>query len=594
MSAAAGSGRTAGRQAWLTLLRPVLTGHRREQLALVRWSVLEAVPSVVSGALVATAVDRGFLAGNLSWGMGALLVYGATLVTGAWATRRSMAPTATLVESVRDHLVRAVVRGELYRGVADDRPVAGDGVAILVRQVETVRQIVAALLGVLRSVLFTLVATIVGLFALVPQIVPAVLVAVLATGIAMRYVALWWRRRHQSVLAAEEALGSHAGQVFGALRDVVACGAQRRAVADLDARADAHALAQFRLADVAACRTGAVALGGRVPLLVLLLLTPWLVTDGALSPGEVLGAATYLITGLEPALRVLVESVGNLGLELGALLRRLADAATLPERSFAGTEQCTGSEVELERVTFRYGESSEPVLQTVSLWIVAGEHLAVVGPSGAGKSTLAAVLAGLRVPESGTVRLGGRAVSSLDEGSLRRMVALVPQEAYVFAGTLRENLGYLAPDASDSEISAAAEAVGAGALLEELGGPGGVVSNPEELTPGQRQHLVLVRLHLSPARIVVLDEATCHLDAHTEAIVERAFAQRPGTLIVIAHRISSARRAGRILVLDSAVALMGSHDDLLAASSTYASLVGHWEDDGTGREPTAVTGPLHE
>ena len=152
---------------------------------------------------------------------------------------------------------------------------------------------------------------------------------------------------------------------------------------------------------------------------------------------------------------------------------------------------------------------------------------------------------------------------------------LIPQEAYVFAGTLRENLTYLHP-ATETELDEAAEIIGLTPFIARLGGYGAAIT-PAALSAGERQLIALTRAYLPPARLVILDEATCHLDPAAEAQAEAAFSRRAGTLIVIAHRISSARRARRILVLDGARPQVGDHSSLLASSSMYADLAGQWE-----------------
>jgi ATP-binding cassette subfamily C protein len=152
---------------------------------------------------------------------------------------------------------------------------------------------------------------------------------------------------------------------------------------------------------------------------------------------------------------------------------------------------------------------------------------------------------------------------------------VIPQEAYVFTGTVRENLTYLHRDATDAELDQAIEAVGASRLVRRVGGPAAMI-RPAQLSAGERQLLALARAYLSPAPLAVLDEATCYLDPEAERVAEEAFAARPGTLIVIAHRVSSALRARRILVLDGSHAMLGSHQTLLTESTLYAELVGHW------------------
>lgn len=228
--------------------------------------------------------------------------------------------------------------------------------------------------------------------------------------------------------------------------------------------------------------------------------------------------------------------------------------------------------LDLASLTFAYGPTATPVVDGLDLTLASGAHLAVVGPSGIGKSTLTALVAGLLRPTGGRIRLFGDPVPS--PGAAARRV-LIPQEAYVHTGTLAENLTHLRKGpVPEPELLAAAEAVGLTPLLEALGGPGASV-DPAALSAGERQLVALARAYLSPAPLVLLDEATCHLDPGTEERAERAFAERPGTtLVVVAHRISSARRAGHVLLMDGPRTAYGTHDELVRDSPAYRELVG--------------------
>jgi ATP-binding cassette subfamily C protein len=153
---------------------------------------------------------------------------------------------------------------------------------------------------------------------------------------------------------------------------------------------------------------------------------------------------------------------------------------------------------------------------------------------------------------------------------------LIPQEAYVFAGTLRENLAYLHPTSTRPALDSAVHALGATPLVARLGGYDATV-NPALLSAGERQLIALVRALLPPAPLVLLDEATCHLDPAAEAVAERAFACRPSTLVVCAHRIGSALRADLVLVMDGPRCRLGTHEKLLADCAPYRDLIGHWD-----------------
>lgn len=269
---------------------------------------------------------------------------------------------------------------------------------------------------------------------------------------------------------------------------------------------------------------------------------------------------------------------GTLLLSLAVVLGRLAEVCARPAAPEAKvTIVPTSHDVAAEHVTFAYSPHAEPVFTDLSLRIAAGAHLAVVGPSGVGKSTLASLLTGHLEPQKGDIRLGGVRLARVGAERLRRTITLIPQEAYVFAATLRENLVYLRPQATTADLERAVDAVGLRETVDRLGGydaeipPGG-----GPLSQGERQLITLVRAHLSAAAVVILDEATCHLHPAAEARAERALAARGGTLIVIAHRISSAQRADQVLLIDGPRPMLGTHETLLRHSPLYAELVGHW------------------
>jgi ATP-binding cassette subfamily C protein len=547
---------------------------RRPTVALVGWSVPEALPAAVSGLVVANAVDQGFLAHRPVVGLVWLASLLAVSAVGALGTRMVFRRLGELAEPFRDDLVRRVVGGALRNGVAG-QPDHG-ALARLTRQVEIVRDTYAGLVIVIRGFLVTIVGVVVGVLSVAPTvalvIVPPFLVG-LGGFVAMLGLAA--SRQRVSVLA-DERLSAAADQVFAGVRDVVAGGTENRAAALVKAPIDEQAAAERALAGVAALRTACFAIGGWLPLLILLFVGPQLVRNG-LTAGELLGGATYVLFGLQPALQNFVAGVGGSGLRFVITLGRVLDASRVPAET-PREQRGTGYAVVLEKVTFAYGPHAEPVVRDLDLTVAPGEHLAVVGPSGIGKSTVVSLVCGLRRPDSGAVQLGDTPAIEMDAAELAATRVLIPQEAYVFSGTLRDNLTYLRPDATTADLDAAVAAVGT-----ELGDYD-VGIHPQEMSAGERQLVALVRAYLSPAPLVVLDEATCHLDPVAERRAERAFADRPGTLVVIAHRISSALRADRVLVLDGAGAVVGDHESLVRISPLYRDLLGHWE---AGRTPAS-------
>jgi ATP-binding cassette subfamily B protein len=216
-------------------------------------------------------------------------------------------------------------------------------------------------------------------------------------------------------------------------------------------------------------------------------------------------------------------------------------------------------------------------LRGVDLDVAAGETVALVGETGAGKSTVIKLLARLYDPDSGAITIDGLDLRTLDPGAFRQQLGFVPQEAFLFTGSVRDNIAYGRPDATDLEVETAARAVGAHAFVAAL--PEGyrtpIAERGRSLSAGQRQLLALARAELVDPAVLLLDEATSNLDLVTEARVAAAMQRvtHGRTTLVIAHRLQTARAADRIAVLAAGrVVEVGGHDELLAAGGRYAAM----------------------
>jgi ATP-binding cassette, subfamily B, bacterial len=236
--------------------------------------------------------------------------------------------------------------------------------------------------------------------------------------------------------------------------------------------------------------------------------------------------------------------------------------------------------VAFENVRFSYGRGPE-VLHGIDLDVPAGTTVALVGHTGAGKSTIAKLLARFYDPTGGRLTIDGTDLRGVAQLSLRRQLGIVPQEGFLFAGTVADNIAFGRPDATRDEVVAAAQAVGADEFIDSLeqGYETQLGERGSRLSLGQRQLVAFARALLADPRILILDEATSSVDIGTERKIERALRRllHGRTAFIIAHRLSTIRDADLIVVLEHGrVVEQGTHDELLAARGLYTSLYGDW------------------
>jgi len=325
--------------------------------------------------------------------------------------------------------------------------------------------------------------------------------------------------------------------------------------------------------------TEAVGLIGQA---ALLLIGGNMVRDGNLSIGELTAFILYLNSFFLP-IQALVAQY-NLYQQgqaaIGKLDGLLATHPTVEEASDAEPLPPIEGEVALDDVSFAY-DPAKPVLRDVDLRIAAGETMAFVGPTGAGKSTIAKLVTRFYDPSEGSITIDGHDLRDVTIDSLRRQLGVVPQEPFLFAGTMRDNITFARPEASDEEVEEAISKVGLTELIERL--PEGVDTPVHErgvsMSSGERQLVALARAFLAGPRVLVLDEATSNLDLKSETKVEAGLdALLEGrTAIIVAHRLSTAMRADRIAVVDDGRILeLGSHTELVARGGRYAEMFEAW------------------
>ncbi len=303
--------------------------------------------------------------------------------------------------------------------------------------------------------------------------------------------------------------------------------------------------------------------------------------QGIVSVGTVAAFVLYLNSLFEPVQQLSQQYniVQQSGAALNKLFGLLDEKPTIFERPGAVDLPAKGA-IDVTDLAFGYG-SGRDVLQGVNLVIAPGERLALVGPTGAGKSTLAKLIVRFYDPRRGAVKMGGIDLRDATMDSLRQRIVVVPQEGFLFTGTVRDNVRVGRPDATDEEVDAAIAALGVAERFAAL--PMGLDTEVRErgsrLSGGERQLVSLARAALADPTILVLDEATSSLDPGTERVVELALDRltENRTVIVVAHRLSTAARADRVGVVDDGMlAELGSHDELILQGGRYAALFASW------------------
>jgi ATP-binding cassette subfamily B protein len=562
-------------------LREFLRPYRRWLVLGFGLVAVDSVLVLIGPLMVRRGVDDGVrLLDHRALNVAALVFLAAALAD--WGVTRTYTLVTGRTAERLLYALRIRVFAHLQRLSLDfyDREMAGRVMTRMTTDIEALQQLLQT--GLVNAIVS--LATCVGVLAFLVVLSPPLALAA-ASVLPPLALATWWYRRRSGALYATArdriaTVNANFQESLSGVRVAQAYIREDRNIAGFRQVNDGYLQARLGAQRLIALYFPFVLLLSDVGAAVVLGTGSALVVHDVVTPGVVIAFVLYLNQFFSPIQQL--SQVFDTWQQATASMDRIDELMATPTGTPPAAHPVDPGrlrgEVAFEGVRFRYPNTAgDEALAGVDLVIAPGETVALVGETGAGKSTILKLVARFYDPTAGRVTIDGHDLRDLDLSAFRRQLGVVPQEAFLFTGTIRDNIAFGRPEAGDAEVEAAARAVGAHDFVARL--PGGYLEPVSErgrsLSAGQRQLIALARARLVDPVMLLLDEATSNLDLATEAAVQAAMGvvATGRTTLLVAHRLPTARGADRIAVIDGGrIVAVGTHDELLATSPAYADL----------------------